>query len=238
MDPRDRFIHQVSQGKSFVDVGGLWGTVNERVSIAHAAGASELAMLDISPLDGKWWPLFHERRQALGVPPIREISGDLMTLAYEDPSLRFDVVHCSGILYHIPDQFQLLRALRTITTGHLVLTSSITETHIANEAGELHVPEGSALFLPALSAHERAVLKAHWWPTLAQHSLGLTTDIDRWHLDDFGPWWWLPTTQALTRMCDIAGFDVIEVEHLWNGHAATLMLAARPEQVSTRSTAA
>ena len=54
MDPRDRFIHEVSKDKSFVDVGGLWGTVNERVSVAHAAGARELAMLDISPPDGKW----------------------------------------------------------------------------------------------------------------------------------------------------------------------------------------
>jgi hypothetical protein len=238
MDPRDRFIHQVSKGKSFVDVGGLWGTVNERVSVAHAAGASELAMLDISPADGKWWPLFNERREALGVPPAREISGDLMTLAYADPTLRFDVVHCSGILYHIPDQFQLLRALRTITTGHLVLTSSITETHIANDAGQLDVPEGGALFLPALSAAERAVLKAHWWPTLAQHSLGLTTEIDRWDLTDFGPWWWLPTTQALMKMCEIAGFDVLEVEHLWNGHAATLMLAARADEAASRTSTA
>jgi hypothetical protein len=195
--------------------------------VAHAAGASSLAMLDLSPLDGKWWPLFNERRASLGVPPAREISGDLLTLAYTDPSLRFDVVHCSGILYHIPDQFQLLRALRAITLEHLVLTSSITETHIVNEAGELHVPEGSALFLPALSVAERAVLKAHWWPTLAQHSLGLTTEIDRWDLTDFGPWWWLPTTEALVKMCEIAGFEVLEVEHLWNGHAATLMLAAR-----------
>jgi hypothetical protein len=206
--------------------------VNERVSVAHAAGASSLAMLDLSPPDGKWWPLFNERREALAEPPAREISGDLLTLAYTDPSLRFDVVHCSGILYHIPDQFQLLRALRAITVEHLVLTSSITETHIVNEAGELHVPEGSALFLPALSAAERAVLKAHWWPTLAQHSLGLTTEIDRWDLTDFGPWWWLPTTQALVKMCEIAGFEVLEVEHLWNGHAATLMLAARVGEVS------
>jgi hypothetical protein len=227
MDPRDRFIHQVAAGRSFVDVGGLWGTVNERVSVAHEAGARDLTMLDVSPAEGKWWRLFEERRQEKGVPPVRSISGDLMTLAHSDPTLRFQVVHCSGILYHIPDQFQLLRALRTLTTEHLILTSSITETHIANEAGELRVPEGGALFLPALNAAERAVLKAHWWPTLADNSLGLTRDIDHWDLNDFGPWWWLPTTAALTRMCEIAGFDVLDVEHLWNGHAATLMLAAR-----------
>lgn len=227
MDPRDRYVQQVVPGRSFVDVGGLWGTVNERVSIAHAAGARELAMLDITPPASPLWQLFDERRRRLGVPPVRTISGDLMALTHADAALRFEVVHCSGILYHIPDQFQLLRALRTLTTEHLVLTSSITETHIVNEAGELRVPEGGALFLPALNPSERAVLKAHWWPTLADGSLGLTREIDRWNLNDFGPWWWLPTTTALTRMCEIAGFDVLEVEHLWNGHAATLMLAVR-----------
>ena len=137
-------------------------------------------------------------------------------------------MHCSGILYHVPEPLRFLQALRVITNEHLVLTSSITETHIKNDAGELRVPEGSALFLPALSDVERAVLKAHWWPTLQDGSLGLTKDIHTWNLDDFGPWWWLPTTAALAKMCEITGFEVCEVEHLWNGHAATLLLKARP----------
>jgi hypothetical protein len=185
-------------------------------------------MVDLSPPDSHWWRAFEARRLELGVPPVRAVSGDVMRLAAADPNFRFDVVHCSGILYHVPDQFRFLQALRAITREHLVLTSSITETFIANEAGELRIPEGSVLFLPALSAVERAVLKAHWWPTLADGSLGLTRDIDTWDLDDFGPWWWLPTTAALAKMCEIAGFVVREVEHLWNGHAATLLLETTP----------
>jgi len=38
-DPRDLYIAQVIAGKTFVDVGGLWGTVNEKVSVAYQAGA-------------------------------------------------------------------------------------------------------------------------------------------------------------------------------------------------------
>ena len=227
MDPRDRFLHRVVRGKTFADVGGLWGTTNERVSVAHQGGARELAMVDLSPPDSRWWPAFEARRVQLGVPPVRAVSGDVMQLAKTDPSLEFDVVHCSGILYHVPDLLQFLQALRAVTREHLILTSSITETLIRNEAGELRIPEGSALFLPALSAAERAILKAHWWPTLADGSLGLTKDIEAWKLDDFGPWWWLPTTPALAKMCEIAGFEVRDIEHLWNGHAATLMLAIR-----------
>ena len=32
MDLRDDYIRRVVRGRSFADVGGLWGTVNEKVS--------------------------------------------------------------------------------------------------------------------------------------------------------------------------------------------------------------
>jgi hypothetical protein len=224
MDPRDRFVNQVARGCTFVDVGGLWGTVNERASVAHAAGATEITMLDLSPADSHWWRKFEARREELGVPAVHAISGDVMALAAGPTPPCFDVVHCSGILYHIPDQLAFLSALRIITRKHLILTSSITATQISTEVGELTVPDGGVLFLPALSDRERAVLKAHWWPTVGDMAHGLTRDLAVWKLDDFAPWWWLPTTTALVRMCQVTGFDVREVEHSWNGHAATLML--------------
>ena len=64
-DPRDAFIARVVRGKSFADVGGLWGTVNEKVSVAHAAGAASLAMVDISEW-GDRWNEFETRRRQLG----------------------------------------------------------------------------------------------------------------------------------------------------------------------------
>ena len=39
-DIRDRFIEKVAAGKRFVDIGGLWGMVNEKATVAAAAGAS------------------------------------------------------------------------------------------------------------------------------------------------------------------------------------------------------
>jgi hypothetical protein len=224
MDVRDRFVQQVVKGKSFAEVGGLWGTVSEKASVAHAAGATELTMIDVTPLGTHWWLEFEKRRQALNVPPVRSISGDVMQLAETDPSLRFDVVHCSGILYHVPNPLHFLKCLRTITREYLVLTSSITETEIANSEGRLTVPTGSALFLPALSPAEKAVLKAHWSDVVPDNAKGLTLDIASWRLEDFGPWWWLPTADALAAMCRVVGFDVLGVELTWNGHAATLLL--------------
>lgn len=224
MDVRDRFVQQVVTGKTFAEVGGLWGTVNEKASVAHAAGATELTMIDISLPGSHWWQEFEKRRVALNVPPVASVSGDVMQLAETDPSLRFDVVHCSGILYHVPNPLHFLKCLRTITREYLILTSSITETEITNDAGRLTVPAGSALFLPALSPAEKAVLKAHWSRIVPESAHGLTVEIPRWRLDDFGPWWWLPTTEALAAMCRVVGFDVRGLERTWNGYAATLLL--------------
>ena len=67
-------------GKTFAEVGGLWGTTNERASVAHRAGARDLTMVDLSPADSKWWPLFEARRIQFGVPPVRSVSGDVMQL--------------------------------------------------------------------------------------------------------------------------------------------------------------
>jgi len=224
MDVRDRFVQQVVKGKTFAEVGGLWGTVSEKASVAHAAGASELTMIDISLAGSHWWQEFEKRRQALNVPPVRSISGDVMKLADADPSLRFDVVHCSGILYHVPNPLHFLKCLRTITREYLILTSSITATEISNSAGRLTVPAGSALFLPALSTVEKAVLKEHWSVVVPDTAHGLTKEIPRWRLEDFGPWWWLPTTDALAAMCRVVGFDVLGLELTWSGYAATLLL--------------
>ena len=49
MDLRDDYIRRVVRGRSFADVGGLWGTVNEKVSVAAQAEARSVAMIDISP---------------------------------------------------------------------------------------------------------------------------------------------------------------------------------------------
>ncbi len=226
-DPRDTFITKVVKNKSFADVGGLWGTVNEKVSVAHAGGASTLAMVDISPPGDVLWERFEERRQTLQLPEVQAISGDVQTLVETLPELRFDVVHCSGVLYHIPEPFRLLTALRKITREHLVLTSTVTATTVRNDQGVLHIPPSAVLFLPALQAEERAVLKAHWQEFVGDGAIGLTSEAATWSLDDFALWWWLPTPQALEALCTSAGFQCQERAFLWHNNAYTQLLSVR-----------
>ena len=225
-DPRDRFIHRVAAGRTFADVGGLWGTVSEKTSVAHAAGATALTMIDQMPEGDEWWQKYEARCRELRLPKVRAVVGDVVKLVRDDPELRFDVVHCSGVLYHFPEPLAMIRALRALTREYLILSSSITETLIRNDAGEIRVPEGGAILVPALSRAERAVMHAHWAPTVGTTALGLTSHVDHWDIDDFAPWWWLPTTTALGRMCEVAGFEVEGLDHFWNNHTATFLLRA------------
>jgi hypothetical protein len=225
-DPRDQYIHRVVSGRTFAEVGGLWGTRNERVSVAHAGGARQLTMIDLSPADSHWWPKFRERCQTLSVPAAHELSAEILCLAEQPAPPVFDVVHCSGVLYHMPDPMRFLTALRRLTREYLVLTSSITADLIANESGILRVPSGGALFIPALTPTELAIVRADWLPLVGENAGGITCPAV-WRADDFGPWWWLPTIGCLKAMCEAAGFRVLDGETLWNDHAYTVLLETR-----------
>ena len=224
-DPRDTYIGRVVRGKSFADVGGLWGTVNEKVSVAHRSEASALTMIDVSLPGHELWRLFEERRQALGLPEVQCIGADALTMANTSPVGQFDVVHCSGVLYHIPDPMRLLVSLRKITREYLILASSVTGTSVQNKEGILQVPQGAALFIPGLQSRERAILKSYWQQFVGDAALGLTSEIPSWRIDEYGPWWWLSTVDALKAMCEVTGFRCEGGAYLWNDNAYVLLLS-------------
>ena len=226
-DVRDTYIAQVVAGKSFADVGGLWGTVNEKVSVAHAHGARTLTMIDVSPPESILWQRFEDRRQSLRLPEVQAISGDVQTLAETSPELRFEIVHCSGVLYHMPEPIRFLRALRKITTDTLVLTSTVTATRVTGENGTLEIPAAAMLCIPALRGREREIVRSYWLGVVGDGAFGLTQELAVWHPEDFAPWWWLPTPDALTALCEATGFQYKTGSPSWNGNAYTLRLSVR-----------
>ncbi len=226
MDIRDEYIGRVVSGASFADVGGLWGAVNEKVSVAHQRGAASLAMIDVSKVDSHWWAAFASRRDSLGLPAVDCVSGDVVQLMATESLGQYDVVHCAGVLYHLPDQMGLLGALRRLARRHVILTSVVTPTRIENECGVFEIPECGSIFVPALADRERDVVRAHWRKNLGDvAAVGLTTDVAQWEISDFGPWWWIPTVATLVAMCTAAGFRVLDAGGSWNGYAATLLLS-------------
>ena len=224
-DVRDTYIGRVVAGKSFADVGGLWGTVNEKVSVAHTHGARTLTMIDISPVGSELWTLFEQRRHTLRLPTVECVSGDILTLAEVEPCPQFDVVHCSGVLYHMPEPMRFLRALRNISREALVLTSAITATRVTGQKGVLEIPAAAMLCIPALQGREREIVQSYWQGVVGDGAFGLTQQVAEWSFEDFGPWWWLPTVEALRAMCEVAGFRCETGSPSWNGNAYTLLLS-------------
>jgi SAM-dependent methyltransferase len=226
----ERWVSEAAPGKSFAEVGGLWGTVNEQVTIAARAGATATTMIDVAPSDGgpdDLWMLFRERARSLGVEGTTCLQGSI-----DDPETprragSFDVVCCNGVLYHCPDPLHTLRQLRAITRETLILgTVSMPET-VSSSAGVVSVEPGSALFVPATNQSQRAVL-GQWLRELGDihiQAVGITHEVQSgWALDDYDPWWWFFTRDYVAGLLRVAGFEVESVASYWEGRA-TLYLA-------------
>lgn len=221
-DPRDRYIAQVVEGRSFLEVGGLWGVVNEKISFAHKCGASRLTIIDVSEPTSHLWDLFRERMAQLDIKEYTTVVGDICEIDADKIGTPFDVVHCSGVLYHLPDPMRMLSVLRSITRGYLILTSTIIPEVVENEGGRYEIPSSAVIFVPALSKAERACLKIYWEQAGAV-AYGLT-EPTTFSVGNFAPWWWLPTATSLKAMCKAAGFQLIDSELMWNNNALTLLL--------------
>lgn len=223
IDPRDNYIAQVVEGKSFLEVGGLWGGLNEKVSIAHKYGANRLAILDVAPPESEWWDFFRERMAQIGVKYDAFI-GDICTVNTAEIGAPFDIVHCSGVLYHLPNPMLMLTVLRSITKEYLILTSAVTPEVLKNENGYYALPPSGVIFVPALSDTERNCLKTYWTTNAGVTVARGITEAVNFSTDNFGAWWWLPTATALRAMCCSAGFQVIDSQPFWNNNALTLLL--------------
>ncbi|MBW4696328.1 MAG: class I SAM-dependent methyltransferase [Aphanocapsa lilacina HA4352-LM1] len=222
VDVRDEYISRVVSGMTFADVGGLWGTVYEKISVAHRYGATSLTMIDITLEGSELWDKFRERMVGFGITDYQCIVEDVCKLQYSHPDILFDAIHCAGVLYHHINPLQVLISLRNITRKYLVLTSAITQSVIENEKGRYVIPPSGVIFVPALDHREFEILK-QYWTGFEVRAFGLTDRVD-YRPDDFGPWWWLPTAQALSAMCESVGLRVQESAHTWGNNAFTLLL--------------
>jgi tetratricopeptide (TPR) repeat protein len=223
-DIRDRYIARVAKGKTFAEVGGLWGTVSEKLSVASKYGAVSLTMIDAMPASLHWWQDFRDRMTSLNITNYNCINRDITQIQLADIGEPYDVVHCAGVLYHHPHPLQILTSLRQITGEYLILTSAITQEVIENERGRYEIPASGVIFIPALDDAERSILTAYWQQyTYGLPILGLIEKAV-FDINDFAPWWWLPTATALEAMCKVAGFNVLDKGLTWDNNALTLLL--------------
>jgi hypothetical protein len=229
---REEWVAIAAAGKTFAEVGGLWGTVNEQVTVAARAGATATTMIDVAPTDlgegeDDLWQLFRDRAASLGVTDTTCVQGSI-----DDPELvgragSFDVVSCSGVIYHCAEPLHTLQQLRAITRETLILGTATMPETVSGPAGTVSVEPGSALLVPAMPQTQRTIMGEWLREVGGVQALGVNHPMQTdWALDDYGAWWWFFTRDYVVALLRMAGFEVETLASYWEGRATLYMAKA------------
>lgn len=224
------FIEQYAKGRTFVDVGGLWGTVNEKVSVATKAGASSVAMIDVQPKYSQPWQDCREHCRKLGVSGYKEFTGNRDNIDLPRETGTFEFVHCSGVVYHCPNPIWTLRRLHALTEKYLLVGSMTVPEHVTGKTGTLHFDTGSCLFIPGMSREQKQIVSDHYG-AFGIRLANVSPDMDwPWYHNgepNYAPWWWLWTGATLAGLVRGAGFRVLDVVPSWQPHLAHAVFAEK-----------
>jgi SAM-dependent methyltransferase len=193
---RAALIERIAPGRSFLDMGGMWAVDGEYAFVAERAGASSVVLCDgMDPTEE------FERKRKAAASRVRFVQGDLHDPGTVEQLGTFDVVWCTGVLYHSPDPYRLIEHLRRLTHETLILGTRVVP--------ELPGVEGGCVFYPALSESSRrafAWLHGREAPTM----LGAAAPFDRTPAVGYANYWWGITPSALLAMLNLARFRVTE----------------------------
>ena len=191
-------------GRSFADVGCMWRVDGAYSFHALAKGAASVTGIDINPATAA----FAEKNAAVH-DRVRFVQSDLNDPTLPDRAGEFDVVFCSGVLYHVPNPIFSLEQLRRLCRGTLILTTaSILERKTPH----------SAVFLPYLGPGVRERLDFGG----PARKRGLDSAVIERR--GYANWLWLPTPSCLRAMIRFVGFETLaSYEHR---HVTTLVARA------------
>ena len=190
-DRLPEYIRNHAPGKSFADIGCMWGVNGEYSFLAEQAGATAVTAVDVfGPT-----PEFEEKRLSRG-SRVRFVLGDITRVDTLEAIGQADVVFCAGVLYHHPSPFDLLVALRRICRETLILrTSTIPEVRGLPNA---------AVYFPMLDAKARELWNLK---TLGlQHQAGISNEFQP--SEGYGNWFWGLSPSCLESLLKTAGFRV------------------------------
>jgi hypothetical protein len=190
-DRLPEYIRRHVPGRSFADIGCMWGVNGEYAFIAEDAGATRVTAVDVfGPT-----PEFEEKHRARQ-SRVEFVLGDITRKETLDRIGAADVVFCAGVLYHHPSPFDLLVALRQISRQTLILrTSTIPEVRGLPNA---------AVYFPMLDARARELWNLKSLGVL--HQAGISNEFQP--SDGYGNWFWGLTPSCLESLLKTAGFRV------------------------------
>ncbi|MBO0846884.1 MAG: hypothetical protein J2P22_15870 [Nocardioides sp.] len=197
-------------GMTYVDIGGLWGTTNETVTTAIQGGASHATMADLHPLGNRWWKAFEDHCEAKGVSGYSEKWVDICSPDAPADLGTYDFVHCSGVMYHVPDLFAFIGNLRAVTNQLLLLSSEVMPDRITNARGTLEFGPDHSYLTPVLSEENRAIV-AEYLQSDGRRAGGLTYDAPFFSDGKArtGPWWWLFSGEFMSRIVSLFDMEIL-----------------------------
>jgi SAM-dependent methyltransferase len=197
----------LAPGKSFADIGCMWGVNGAFAFDAEEAGAIAVFGVDVFGPTPEF-DAEHKRRRSR----VQFVLGDATAPETLARVGQVDVVFCAGVLYHHPSPFDLLVALRRMCRETLLLrTSTIPEVDGLPNA---------AVYFPYLSDEARRLWDLRSLGVL--HQAGISNRFNP--ADGYGNWFWGLTPSCLTSLLQTAGFKVLRREE--EPFAQTLVCAA------------
>lgn len=190
--PREELIGRFARGRSFVDVGAMWGVDGRIAFVAEESGATSVCAVDLMAPTSTY-KAEHARRSSA----VRFVQGDLHDPEVIDSVGPHDVVWCSGVLYHSPHPLLTLERLRSITGQTLILASETIP--------EVPGLPGGCVFYPGLNDKQRRLYASARGGASA---VGIDSPFER--SESYAAWWWGISGSALRGMLRAAGFEVRE----------------------------
>jgi hypothetical protein len=217
------WIRQHARGRSFVDVGCMWGVTGDYSFLAEESGASRVVGIDIYPAQPEFLEK-RERRQSRVIfvrgdvnerSTIDETRKALTPEGRAAGSGRAEMVFCSGVLYHVPDPIHTLRQLGALLAddGLLVLNT-------------MTIPEQArpctSIFLPGLSGADLEALR------FGRAGVGLSDAFDP--AKGYANWVWGMSPSCVRGMLKLAGFEIIDEDIGEFGEVLATLCRRRADQ--------
>jgi hypothetical protein len=190
----------------------MWGINGQYCFVAEEAGATRVVGVDVDLATPEFEATRTQRNSK-----VEFVHGDVGDPRIVEELGGFEVVFCSGVLYHHPSPFDLLVALRRITTETLILTTAT----IPEVPG---LPQ-AAVYYPNLSTADRSPWDLH--ALTGGRMIGISEDFQ----PDWGyaNWFWGMSPSCVRALLETAGFTVTEDQALWEfGHLFVCEVARDP----------
>jgi hypothetical protein len=196
---RRELVRRLCAGRSFVDVGGMWNVHGEVAFLAESAGAERVVLFDAMEATEE----FRRERESRG-SRVEFVRGDLHDGGAIAALGEFDVVWCSGVVYHSPNPFEQVRHLRRLCRGDLLLSSQVIP--------EVPGIEGACVWYPGLGDAARAAFRRAHGGDESPRRIGVTEPFDP--ALGYANYFWGISPSAMRGMVESAGFEVVD-EYPW-----------------------